>query len=85
MLTTGLVVIRGHDRQAASKGRDEAVAFGTLKGLASVMEYGGIQNGLALLGHDGKWLGIHPTLLCEVKGFLGVGWILTEILKNSVG
>ena len=61
------------------------MAFAKPKGLASVIEYGGIQNGLELLGHDGKLLGIHPTLLCEVKGFLGVGWILPEILKNSIG
>lgn len=58
------------------------MAFAKPKGLASVIEHVGIQNSLELLGHDGKLLEIHPTLLCEVEGCLGVGWFLPEILKK---
>ena len=53
----------GDHRKSESKRGNEPFAFGKSKPFASVIEHSGVQNGLELVGHGGKLLGIHPTCL----------------------
>ena len=62
----------GHHREAEAKRRDEPLAFGKFKLQAPVIEDGGIQDGWERVGHDGKVLGIHPTFLSLLEGFLAL-------------
>jgi hypothetical protein len=57
-----------HHRESESKRRQEPLTLSKAKLFASLIEHGGIQDGLELVGHHGRLLAIHPKLLCEAKG-----------------
>ena len=63
---------RGDHRKGQVKQRDEALAFGKSELFAPLIEDLFIEDGLELIGHGGKLVGIHSPVLSFVEG----GWRL---------
>src|SRR2546422_9288547 len=61
-----LGLLRGHggdNRETKSKWSNLTLAPAKLKLMATFIEQRGVKDGLELVGHHGKLLSIHPTLL----------------------
>src|SRR6266404_5506273 len=64
-----LDLLRGHggdNRETKAKGGNLTLAPAKLKLVATFIEQRGVKDGLELVGHHGKLLSIHPTLLCLI-------------------
>src|SRR5712664_1843131 len=62
----------GHHREAEAKRRDEALALEKVELFAALIKDIGIEDGLELVGHGAKLLGIHPTFLSLIEGVWGL-------------
>src|SRR5712692_6685423 len=56
----------GDHRETKPKGGNLPLAPAKLKLTAPCIEHGGVKDRLELVGHHGKLLSIHPTLLCVI-------------------
>src|SRR2546422_11024515 len=66
-----LGLLRGHggdNRENKSKWGNLTLTPAKLKLIATFIEQRGVKDGLELVGHHGKLLSIHPTLLCLITG-----------------
>src|SRR5438128_1735612 len=64
-----LDLLRGHggdNRETKSKWGNLTLTPAKLKLIATFIEQRGVKDGLELVGHHGKLLSIHPTLLCLI-------------------
>src|SRR2546429_3778738 len=71
----GVDVLGGHGGdhgEAQTKRRDEALARGKSEVFATLIEDLFIQDGLELIGHGSKLLGIHSTFLSLSEGVRGL-------------
>jgi hypothetical protein len=73
----------GHHRAAQAPRRDATFTLGPCALCAACLEDSGIADRWALVGHEGRWLAIHPTCLAGIEGVGRVGWILPTIARIS--